>query len=343
MKVARRDILMIPTVGLFTLSPRRKLEAGPLPRLDWSAVAARADELDRLHSVIVARNGEVVMERRFRGPALARPVNVKSVSKAVLSALTGIAIEQGVLTGTTQTLVSVLGDAVPPGADPRIDQVTIGHLLSMQAGLESTSGAGYGGWVTSSNWVRYVLTRPFVDEPGGRMIYSTGTSHLLSAVLTKASGRSTLRLAREWLGEPLGITIPAWPRDPQGIYFGGNDMLMSPRDLVAFGELYRNDGIAGGRRILPEGWVVESWQRRTVSAWTGDDYGYGWFGRQAGGHDVHFAWGYGGQMVFVVPSLALTVVMTSDPNPRPRGDGHVHSLHGLLDDFILPAVAENAT
>ena len=74
------------------------------------------------------------------------------------------------------------------------------------------------------------------------MLYSTGSSHLLSAVLTRASGRSTHDLAREWLAEPLGIELPPWPRDPQGIYFGGNDMLMSPRALLRFGELY---GIVG--------------------------------------------------------------------------------------------------
>jgi CubicO group peptidase (beta-lactamase class C family) len=334
---------MASAVGLFTPSWGRTHAASTLPPQEDAAIEARAAELERLHAVIIARNGEIVMERRLRGPALDRPVNVKSVSKAVLSALTGLAIGHGVLAGTGQTFVTVLNDAVPPGADPRLERVTIGHLLSMQAGLESTSGAGYGAWVTSPNWIRYVLTRPFAAEPGGRMIYSTGTSHLLSAVLTKASGRSTLELAREWLGRPLGITIPPWPRDPQGIYFGGNDMLMSPRDLVAFGELYRNDGIFGGRRILPEGWVVDSWQRRTVSAWTGDDYGYGWFTRRSGKHEVHFAWGYGGQMVFVVPSLSITAVMTSDPSPRPRGDGHVKELHRLLDDLVVAAIADGAT
>jgi CubicO group peptidase (beta-lactamase class C family) len=100
------------------------------------------------------------------------------------------------------------------------------------------------------------------------MLYSSGSSHLLSAVLTRASGRSTHALAREWLGEPLGIEIPPWPRDPQGIFFGGNDMLMSPRALLRFGELYRRDGVLNGRRILPEGWVAESWRLRTTSPWS---------------------------------------------------------------------------
>ena len=114
-------------------------------------------------------------------------------------------------------------------------------------------------------------------------------------------------------------------------------MLLSPQALVRFGELYRNDGMVGDRRVLPDGWVATSWTKRTVSAWTGDDYGYGWFTRVAGGSAVHFAWGDGGQLVFVVPSLALTVVMTSDPTPRPRGDGHLDDLHRLLEQQIIPA------
>src|SRR5690606_12057900 len=104
--------------------------------------------------------------------------------------------------------------------DPRLRQLTIGDLLSMRSGLGSTSGANYGAWVTSRNWVRAVLDRPFEDKPGGRMIYSTGSTHLLSAILTRQSGRSTLQLARDWLGPLDGFEITAWTRDPQGIYLG---------------------------------------------------------------------------------------------------------------------------
>lgn len=133
----------------------------------------------------------------------------------------------------------------------------------------------------------------------------------------RASGRSTHALAEEWLAEPLGIQIPPWQRDPHGIYFGGNDMLMSPRALLRFGELYRQDGVLNGRRIFPEGWVAESWRPRTTSPWSGNPYGYGWFSQKAGGYDVHFTWRYGGQMLFIVPDLELTVVTISDPSPPP--------------------------
>ncbi|HEX8225131.1 MAG TPA: serine hydrolase [Allosphingosinicella sp.] len=304
---------------------------------------SRAGALPRLQALIVARHGDILAEHRLRGPGLDRPVNIKSASKSVLSALAGIAIGRGILEGPEQKIAPILRADLPPGADPRIDRIEIGHLLSMQAGLGRTSGPNYGAWVASPNWVRHALAQPFAAEPGGAMLYSTGSSHLLSAVLTRASGRSTHALAKEWLADPLGFELPLWPRDPQGIYFGGNDMLMSPRALLRFGELYRQDGVVDGRRILPEGWVAQSWRPRTTSPWSGNPYGYGWFSQKAGGHDVHFAWGYGGQMLFIVPDLELTVVMISDPSPHPRAESHVPALYALLEQLIIPAARNGAS
>ncbi|WP_426265809.1 serine hydrolase domain-containing protein [Sphingomonas sp. LHG3443-2] len=305
-------------------------------------VRREAEALPRVHSLLVARGGETLAEYRLRGPSLDTPVNIKSASKSVLSALTGIAIGRGVLQGPEQKIAPLLRADVPAGADPRIEQIEVGHLLSMQAGLGRTSGPNYGAWVASPNWVRYALSRPFAADPGGEMLYSTGSSHLMSAVLTRASGRSTHALAQEWLAEPLGIDLPPWPRDPQGIYFGGNDMLMSPRALLRFGELYRQDGMWQGRRILPEGWVAQSWRPRTTSPWSGNPYGYGWFTQTSAGRPVHFAWGYGGQMLFIVPSLDLTVVMISDPSPRPREESHVEDLARMLATGIIPAAVKGA-
>ncbi len=298
---------------------------------------ASAETLPRLNSLIVARDGVVISERVFNGPGLETPVNIKSASKSVLAALTGVAIGQGLIEGPDQPISDFLADRFPANPDPRLATVTVGHLLSMQAGLGSTSGGNYGAWVSSPNWVRFALARPFEAQPGGRMVYSTGTSHLLSAVLTEAADRSTLRSAQAWLGEPLDVAIPEWPADPQGVYFGGNDMLMSPRALLSFGELYRNDGLHEGTRVLPEGWVEASWNGRGTSRWSGNPYGYGWWIKSVGGRPVYFAWGYGGQMVFVVPSLDLTVVMTSDPSPVSQRSDHVDRLHALLDDGLIPA------
>jgi CubicO group peptidase (beta-lactamase class C family) len=277
---------------------------------------------------------------RLRGPGLDRPVNVKSVSKSVIAALVGAAIARGVLEGVDQRMAPVLGDLVPDSADPRVGAITVDHLLTMRAGLERTSGRNYGRWVSSADWVRHVLTRPFVAEPGRRMLYSTGSYHLLSAALTRASGRSTLALARDWLGAPLGIDIPPWTRDPQGFYLGGNNMVLAPHALLRFGEMYRQGGAWRGEQVLSQDWIEASWTPRTRSFFTGHSYGYGWFIVQARGYRVAYAWGYGGQLIYVVPDLGLTAVMTSDPNGPSGRNGYVRLLHRLLADGIIPAAEQ---
>jgi CubicO group peptidase (beta-lactamase class C family) len=169
------------------------------------------------------------------------------------------------------------------------------------------------------------------------MLYSTGSYHVLGAALARAADRSLLALARDWLGEPLGIEIPPWTRDPQGFYMGGNEMSLSPMALFRFGEMWRRRGAWNGTRVLSEAWVEASWVPRTRSPFSGHDYGYGWFLAEMGGHRVAYARGYGGQMLYVVPGLGMTVVVTSDPTRPARSEGHVGELNDLLAEEIIPA------
>jgi CubicO group peptidase (beta-lactamase class C family) len=319
------------------------LLALPLPALaqgttPFDATLRQAAALPHLRTLIVAQAGNPVVERVFRGPGLDRPANIKSASKTVLATLAGIAIGRGALEGLDQPIGPVLGRAVPPEADPRVRDITLRQLLAMRAGLERTSGGNYGRWVASRDWLRFALARPMEDEPGGRMIYSTGTSHILGAVLARATGRSLHQLARDWLGAPLGIAVPDWPRAPEGLHFGGNEMTVSPRALLAFAECWRNGGRHGERQVVPPEFHGAAWIPQARSAWSGQLYGLGWWIAEAAGQAVYFAWGYGGQMAYVVPGLGLSVVMTSDPEV-PRANGQVHTLHELLVEGILPAVA----
>ena len=306
-----------------------------------AAALAAADSLPGLRCLLIARHGEVHAERCRSGFDPDRPANVKSVSKSVLSALVGVAIRDGLLEGPDQPVLPFFEEQLHSAPDPRKGLITVGHLLSMQSGLQRTSGRNYGAWVRSPDWVADAIGRPMVAEPGGRMLYSTGNYHLLAALLTRASGRSLLDYARTELASPLGIRLPPWPRDPQGIYFGGNDMRLSPRAMVRFGELYRNEGRHGGRQVAPRAWVWTSLEPRTRSPWSGERYGYGWFLGRAGDHPMFYAWGYGGQFIFVVPDLALTVVTTSDP-AAPRGGDHLRRVHRLLDRWIVQAAERGA-
>lgn len=305
-----------------------------LPGQVVADVRDRVSALERFHSLLVLHRGEPVIEHVARGPGLETPVNIKSLSKTVLATLVGIAIDRGVIRGAGQPVTELLGPRVPADAPPGIDAVTVGHLLSMQAGLERVSGSGYGAWVSSDNWVEYVLSRPMVGEPGGRMRYSTGNTHVLSAALVEQTGRSTLALARDWLGEPLQITIPDWQRDPQGVHFGGNNMRLSPRALARFGEMIRQGGRYSGTRVVSEAWIRASWQPRGRSRFNNDQYGYGWFITELSGHTAYYGWGFGGQMLYVVPELALTVVMTSDPTPPSSGTAYLRRLEDVVAGLI---------
>lgn len=310
---------------------------------DFGAILDEAARLEALEVVIVARDGDIVAERGYGDHSPDDPTNIKSASKTVMSALVGMAIDKGVLEGVDQKVAALLPDDLPENADPRLADINVGHLLSMQAGLAPTSGPNYGRWVVSSNWVRSALAQPFETDPGGRMLYSTGSTHLLSAILTREGGESSLALARDWFASVDDFAIAGWERDPQGIYLGGNQMAMSPRSLLAFGEVYRNGGLApDGTRVISEDWIERSWIERTQSRFTGDGYGYGWFLRDIAGADVRYAWGYGGQMLYIVPELALSVVMTSDENSPSAANGHRDALHALMGEIIEAVRQEDA-
>jgi CubicO group peptidase (beta-lactamase class C family) len=330
--------LSLATAALFTASSPCGAQARNVDRRLLDSAYRRAAGLPRLRSLLVARDGRLVRERYFHGASRDRAHNVKSAAKSILSALVGIAIEQQRIGSVRQPIGAYFQSELAAPEDQRKRAITIEDLLTMRSGLETTSFYNYDEWVRSRNWVRYALSRPMIGEPGGEMIYSTGSFHLLSAILTRVTGMSTCQYATRYLARPLGVTLAQWQQDPQGIYFGGNDMYLTPRAMLAFGNLYLRHGRSSdGRQIVPGWWVDSSFVRRTRSAWSGNDYGYGWWSRQLGGQDTHFAWGYGGQMIFVVPSLELTVVMTSDPESRSREGDHLDALYDLMDRYIVPA------
>lgn len=293
----------------------------------------------RMHALIVLQDGQTLVEERFNSASLDRPANIKSVSKTIVAAILGAAVDRGAVPGVSARLGAVAPSLIPQDADPRVADITLEDLVTLRAGLERTSGPNYGAWVSSNNWVANALSRPIVAEPGGRMLYSTGSTHILGAALARATGRSLLDLARDWLGAPLKIEIPAWTRDPQGFYLGGNDMALSPGALVSFGEMVRRNGLAGDARVLSADWLGASFVPRTRSPWSGLGYGYGWFLGQAAGQPYALARGYGGQVVVVAPALGVTMVSLSDPTRPARSGGYFGDLQRLIEHDILSALA----
>jgi CubicO group peptidase (beta-lactamase class C family) len=289
-----------------------------------------ASELPRLHSLLVSERGALIVERYFNGRRATTPANIKSVAKSIISSLVGIAVDRKLL-----SVAQTVGYHFPDVTDPAKRAITVEDLLTMRSGLESTSNRNYGAWVQSRNWVRHALAMPLLAEPGTEMIYSTGNTHLLSAILTKATGKTTWQFAQESLAKPLGFSLAQWPRDPQGIYFGGNDMLMTPRQMLAVGEMYLNDGRVGERQIVPAGWIEDSFEPRGRSRISGREYGYGWWMREMAGRQVYYAWGFGGQFIILVPSLDLVVVTTSAATISDDRRDHRRTVDEIIEYMIV--------
>jgi CubicO group peptidase (beta-lactamase class C family) len=154
------------------------------------------------------------------------------------------------------------------------------------------------------------------------------------------SGVSTWQFAQDALAKPIGITLARWPRDPQGIYFGGNEMLLTPKQMIAIGELYLKRGRVNGRQVVPASWVETSCVPRTTSAWDSDrQYGYGWWIQDFTGGTACFAWGYGGQYIFVFRELDLVVAATSSTTVSEERRGHRRRLFALIEEHVLRKVA----
>jgi CubicO group peptidase (beta-lactamase class C family) len=308
-----------------------------------SDVAAAAARLPRLRSLVVSWRSTIVFERYFHGATATRLANMKSASKSIISALVGIAIDKGAIPSAAEPIGSYFPDLLADDPESPKRRIAIEDLLTMQSGLQTTSSRNYGAWVRSRNWVRYILERPLVSPPGTQMTYSTGNTHLLSAILTKATGVDTWAFANEALAKPLGFTLAKWPRDPQGIYFGGNDMLMTPRQMIAFGELYLRGGRVADRQVVPARWIEASFVPRARSPRSGQLYGLGWWIREIHGRPAYYAWGYGGQYIFVVPDAELVIVATSSSTVAEERRDHRMSLQDLIEQLVARRFAAHAS
>lgn len=327
----------LPRLGAQTESSgpagRASTTAERLP--DLTRIRERAARMNPLQSLLISRGGTLLLEEYYRGLRPNQAVNVKSISKSLLNPLVGIAIRDGHLSGVDQPIAELLPEYFRGNIDERKREVTLHHVLSMRTGIQSTSFRNYGAWVSSPDWVHDALRRRMVCAPETCMEYSTGNSHLISVILTRVTGQSTLQYARSALYDALGIRLRPWDRDPQGYYLGGNNMVLTPRDLLTFGELYSNDGRHNGQQLVPEEWIRVSFKRYVKSPWNGHDFGYLFWTDEFGGETVHFAWGYGGQYVFIVPRLDLVIVMTSSLMNRPRVN-HTGAIRRFMHTLVIP-------
>ena len=291
-----------------------------------------AQGLDQLHAILVQRGDDLLLAEAPRGPGLDSVANIKSCSKSLVALILGTAIARGEIAGLSTTLAEAAPSLIPADATDGVADLTFEDLVTLRAGLAGTSGSNYGAWVASANWVAYALRQPRIAPNGGRMIYSTGTTHVLGAALAEVTGQSLATLMRRRLGDGLGIEIPTWVQDPQGYYMGGNQMALTPRGMLKVAVMMRDGGRFEGTQVMPQDWIADSHVARTTSPYSGLGYGLGWFVSRSG---WAIARGYGGQIIAAHPQRALAVAITSDPNRPARSQGYFGDLIALLDGPVL--------
>ena len=295
-----------------------------------------------INSIIVIRHGKIAAEKYFNGRNVNSYQTVRSVSKSFLSALIGIAVNKGIL-DLDQKMIDSFPEYKSEVTDTNVNNITLRHLITMRSGVKGDEEI-YFTVTNSSNWIKTIIHLPLNFEPGAKALYSTSGTHLVSGMLTKACGMTAMAFARNNLFNPMGIVINDWATDPQGIYFGGNDMFFTTRNIAALGLLYMNKGSLNGKQIVPEEWVNNSlvYSGGSSTVWgslTEGGYGYLWWLGKVSGKKVFFALGHGGQYIVCVPETDMIIAATSDPYiDWGVANDHEQSVLQIIADYIIPAV-----
>ena len=332
-------------------------------RIDDFLGSSYSGALDNVRAALVWVDGEPVVERCFDSSAEATS-NVFSVTKSVMSILVGIALDEGHIGSVDQSLGQLLPSHVDTMA-PEVEAVTLHQVLTMTAGLPEDPGSGGIGGIaaevaTADDWVTAILSEEPQRPPGEGFGYSSAGSHLLSAIVAEATGRSVLDYARDKLFDPLGIDSTsateivareenveayeaadfAWPVAPEGYHVGYSLLKLTAPDMAKIGQLMLHGGQWNGTQVVSEEWVQKSTHPHVPADGVADHYGYQWWVTDAAGHPAFAAAGFQGQLIEVVPDLGLVVVVSSVD--AIGGNASAAAYAALVSYVIAPALSDRA-
>lgn len=323
-----RQLVPIFLMGCAAATPiPRRAPPATWPTHEWKTSSPEAQGLDSavlaqaietiherrlpVHSVSIVRNGALVVDACFHPYDCSVPHDVASVTKSVTSLLVGIAVDGGKLGNVAEPALSFFPEASDRIGDPRKTRMRVQDLLTMQSGLACGLEPGEKelfAMLGTGDWNLATLALPASDEPGRRFAYCSGGYHLLSSIVSRATGMSTQDFARESLFAPLGITHLEWPTDPAGVARGWGDLRLFPRDMLELGLLVLEHGRWQDQQIVSERWIAESTRPRAQVG--GDGYGYGWWLPGGAFQGVIEARGRGGQTISIWPQRNIVAALT---------------------------------
>jgi CubicO group peptidase (beta-lactamase class C family) len=268
-----------------------------------------------MDSLLVARHDKIVAEAYYAPfPANTRH-RINSSTKAIIGSLVSIALKEGLLKSLDQHVLDFFPDRTFDNLDDRKKALTLQHLLNMTSGIDWNEPLSAAPPVSllemerSRDWVKYVLDKPMVRDPGAAFEYNSGNPHLLSAILSKVTGKSAEDYAREKLFGPLGIGDFQWRHDPQGVSTGGFGLYMLPRDMAKLGSLWLHDGVWAGQRVLADGWIDIA-RHATLGMGLGPGLNYAELFWSIPGKNTFMSVGYDRQLIVVMPEIDVVAVFT---------------------------------
>jgi CubicO group peptidase (beta-lactamase class C family) len=269
-------------------------------------------------SLLVVRHGRIVTEAYYAPYTADIPHDIHSSTKAVIGTLTGMITKDGLLDRLDHPVLDFFADRHVANLDDRKKAITVQNLLDMTSGLEWVEGFEGGKEQSvidlkqSSDWTQFILDRPMAHAPGEVFYYNGGNPDLLSAIITKLTGKTAEDYATEKLFGPLGITTWRWLHDPQGLTIGSQSLSLLPRDMAKVGYLYLHHGEWEGRHLLPPGWAdVLSHATVNMNASYDPNQRYSNLFWVFPGGRVFMAVGWHGQLIAVFPDLDIVAVVTA--------------------------------
>jgi CubicO group peptidase (beta-lactamase class C family) len=319
----------------------------PKPGLDWDVSTPEeqgldpmlvaelyfnAAKLETLYGLLVVKNGNLIAEGYFNDGALDQSTGLASATKSYISALVGIALDQGYLTSVDQTMAEFFPEFADQTSDPRKLEITIRQLLQMRSGYpwEERTSPYMEMILSTDNLLPYIVEFPLTTNPGTEFGYSNLASHLLGVVVTRASGVDLKSFGQEELFSRIDAQVGDWWQDANGYYLGAGLMSSTARDAAKFGLLYLNDGLYEGTQVVSATWVKESLQRYSeginFTGWipgmtsklgryfSDIGYGYQWWSATVGDHRFNYAAGHGGNLIVLLEDLDMVIVTTANPS-----------------------------
>jgi len=317
------------------------LEEARLNETLISEAFERAENLNFIYSIIVIRYNKIAAERYFHGHERDLPTNIRSVSKSFLSAAIGIAVEKGIVS-IMDKLTDIFPVYNPLIIDSGFFDITLENLIKMKSGLDRDKRI-YSIVTESDNWLSTIFKMNLVSSPGSEFNYSTPGTHLLSAILSRASGSTSLAFMTENLLSGMGIEVNYWQQDPQGIYFGGNNMHFTTRNMALLGLLYMNNGKLNNTQIVPGLWITKSLNDYSgeLGDWgvlKGVGYSYLWWLGEINEYNVFTAIGHGGQFVLCIPELEMVIATNAHSDVWwEEANLQELSILNLIGGYIIPA------